>query len=179
MTLAEKFYRGFLQVYASDPSIRAAYRRNPSPKQWTKAMLTMLRRWGKDSGYEVGGQTLRVDMLWKKNSKIHVAIDHENHGDDIDRLLRTEVRNLSSINCTLAVLITYFETKHFDEILRQLVEKTLFEIRKRPPSDFEFLVLVSPWKFGATPEDQFWVGYRYFPSFDVTPMLYPPDTYSH
>jgi len=189
MISAEEWFDQFLISFADDDKVRKAYGQmaathgpRMTTKRWTALMLGFLQRMGEKMDYEISGEMLNVDMVWKKGRIVQVAIEHENDGDDVKGVVDDEVEKLQLVDCPLKVLITYIVAKkrkhrYFNETLHQLVDAVLDRISAKPMTS-EFLLLVCPWRNAEIPEDQWWIAHKFSPSVKVVELFRPPIGYS-
>jgi len=190
MTSAEEWSDQFLISFADDDKLRKAYEqmagtaRGPqmTPKRWTGIMLGFLQRMGEKMNYEISRGMLNVDMVWRRDRIVQVAIEHENDGDNVKRVMDDEVEKLQAVDCPLKVLITYIVAKkrkphYFDQTLHQLIDAVLDKIKTKPTTS-EFLLLVCPWRNAEIQEDQWWIAHKFSPSVKVVELFRPPLGYA-
>jgi len=182
MTSAEEWYDKFLYAYSKDKKLAKLHSQKVvKPSQWTNVMLPLLRKLGEEMEYQVDTGTLNVDMVWKRESVIEVALEHENQGDDPSEVIGDEGRKLLAVDCPLKILITYISVQkrdphYFNKTLHQYVSGLLNEMKARRGSS-EFLLVVSPMTLAKEPEAQLWTAYKFSPSVEATPLVYPTYAY--
>lgn len=116
-------------------------------KKWTKFILAFLRQWGEDNGYEVQREKpTNLDMVWRREGKDIVAIEHENNGDNY---CKNEISNLLSLGrAKERVLITYLNENQYGDQFEKLKNSVNEELQKLGAQNFTFWLIVGPWHIG-------------------------------
>ncbi len=135
-------------------------------------MWNMLGELADDLGYQVNSEESafgqkRFDMKWEQQySHDEIFIEHEN---DYGGVFRSEIPKLLNSGGKLKVLMTYLPAGKFPG--EAIVDKISSGMRLRKAGEnFEFLLI-----FGTvnmeSPTD--WVGYSFFPTYTVKPLILP------
>jgi len=131
------FYSEFLDICEAEEN----FGKRVTNGKWTKTMKEFLANLGQKLGYEVKGERLRIDQMWKKQGET-IAIEHEITDEGI---FEKEIPNLMSVKAHLRVLITYVRDYQFPYKAVETADKVKIALSHRD-SEFdegeEFLLVI-------------------------------------
>lgn len=131
----DNFYNKFIQARQHDQNFGV----KTSRQDYTKLMMKWLEDVGREQGFRVTRERLRIDQLWKHESKGTIALEHEIKERGI---YKNELPKLMDISSNLKVLITYVYDYQFPwetDIISNRIEK---QINEKYTGKFDDFLLV-------------------------------------
>ena len=126
-------------------------------KVWTKTIFKFFTEYKRQQliPYVEAREHMKVDYIWRRNDPyfgydIDLAVEHENEVNDIEKLLKEEIRHLIDIKAHNKVGIFYIRSGDEEEFLKKISEN----IKATTPFDEEKYMIILGYPTWKTVKDK-------------------------